>query len=328
MLRGRKLGVVVGLIFLVGFGSLLAEFTQAQARYPTRPIQLVVPWAAGGGTDRVARMVATLLEKELGQPVNVVNRTGGGGAIGHTAMATARPDGYTIGMATVEITMMHWLGLAQVTVNDMEAVAQVNFDPAGVTVRQDAPWQTLQDLLEDAKRNPGRYRASGTARGGIWDVARAGMLLTLGLPENTIPWVPSEGAAPALQELVAGGIQISFASLPENRSMIDAGRVRPLAVMADERDAIFPNTPTLKELGIDWTLGAWRGIVAPKGTPPEIVQVLEAALAKIVRSDEYVEFMKNNGFGIVWRDSKAFGDFMRESDRIMGEIMREVGLAR
>jgi hypothetical protein len=119
----------------------------AEIDYPEGPIELIVPWAAGGGTDAVARIVAELLSDELGETVNVVNRTGGGGAVGHSAIATGTPDGHTIGMATVEITMMHWMGLAEVTIDDMEPVGQVNLDPAGVTVRDDAEWQDINELI-------------------------------------------------------------------------------------------------------------------------------------------------------------------------------------
>ncbi len=147
---------------------------QPTERFPTRPVTLICPWAAGGGTDRVARMVASLLEKDFGQPVNVVNRTGGGGAVGHTAGATADPDGYTFTIVTVEITMMHWMGLAQVGPKDFAPIAQVNFDPAAVQVRADAKWNTVRELLDDVKANPGRYKASGTGKGGIWDVPGPG----------------------------------------------------------------------------------------------------------------------------------------------------------
>src|SRR5512139_4021935 len=121
----------IGLV-LVALGlGLLPTLAEAQAKYPARPIQFICPWGAGGGTDRVARMLAVLLEKDLGQPVTVVNVTGGGGAVGHTAGSTAAPDGQTITLMTVEIVMMHWMGLAKVTYSDFKPVALVNFDPAG-----------------------------------------------------------------------------------------------------------------------------------------------------------------------------------------------------
>jgi tripartite-type tricarboxylate transporter receptor subunit TctC len=308
--------------------ALLVGAAPAAAAYPERPITLVCPWAAGGGTDAVARILAIVLEKDLGQAVSVVNRTGGGGAVGHTAGATARPDGYTITIATVEITMMHWMGLAQVDHKAYEPVSLVNFDPAGVSVRQDAPWKSIKELQDHVKANPGKLKASGTGPGGIWDVARAGWLKALGLPHTAVPWVPSQGAAPALQELVAGGVDICTCSLPEAASLIEAGKVRPLAIMADKRDAKFPNTPTLKESGVDWTIGAWRGIVAPKGTPPEIVGRLEQAIKKAVESKEFVDFMNSRGFGIMYRPAREFGAFMAEGDASMGRLMKEVGLAK
>lgn len=294
---------------------------------PERPVTFICPWAAGGGTDRVARTVATLLERRFGQPFNVVNRTGGSGAVGHTAGATAEPDGHTITIVTVEIAMMHWLGLTEVSPQDFAPAAQVNFDPAGVQVRADAPWNTLQELLDDARANPGQYKASGTGQGGIWHVALAGMLKTAGLPVDAIPWVPSEGAAPALQELVAGGVDVVTASLPEGGALIEAGQVKPLAIMAEERSPQFPDVPTLKELGIDWVMGAWRGIALPKDTETHIVAAYEQAMADVVQADEFVEFMQNNGFGIMWRNAQDFAAFMAEQDELMGALMKDLGLA-
>jgi len=153
-------GIVVAVMCLV----VLSGLSEAQTKYPSRPIKFICPWGAGGGTDRVARMLAVLLEKDLGQPVTVVNRTGGGGAVGHTAGSTAAPDGQTITIVTVEITMMHWMGLAKVTYSDFKPVALVNVDPAGVNVKADAPWNTLKELLDYAKANPGKLKASGTGK--------------------------------------------------------------------------------------------------------------------------------------------------------------------
>jgi tripartite-type tricarboxylate transporter receptor subunit TctC len=118
---------------------------------------------AGGGTDGVSRIIATLLKTDLGVPVNKVNRTGGSGAVGHTAMATAKPDGYTIGMPTVEITMMQWMGLTKITYKDMPPVAMVNFDPAGINVRTDSPWRVYYDLETYVRNNPGKLKDSGVS---------------------------------------------------------------------------------------------------------------------------------------------------------------------
>jgi tripartite-type tricarboxylate transporter receptor subunit TctC len=294
--------------------------------FPSRPIELIVPWAAGGGTDSVARFLGTQLAERLDTQVNVVNRTGGGGVVGHSAIATARPDGTTIGLATVEITMMHWQGLTDLTHEQLSPIALVNSDAAGVTVRADSPFADVTQLLAAAGQ-PGAATASGTGRGGIWDLARAGLLLEASLAPDAIRWVPSEGAAPALQELVAGGVDVSTASLVENQTMIEAGRARALAVMAEERDPNFPDVPTLREQGLEFEMAAWRGIAGPADLPEDVVAELSCHLDGIVHSPAYEEFMGTAGFGIVWRDAAGFREYLVAQDAEKGEIMRAAGLA-
>jgi tripartite-type tricarboxylate transporter receptor subunit TctC len=300
----------------------------AAAWAPNRPVQLICAWAAGGGTDRIARMVGILLEKEIGQPVTVVNRTGGSGAVGHTAGATAAPDGHTITIVTVELDMMHWMGLTPLTYKEFTPIALVNIDAAGVQVAQDAPWKNLKELLDYVKANPGKAKASGTGRGGIWDLARAGMLKTAGIPGDAMPWVPSTGAATGLQELAAGGVQVVTASLVEGRSLIEAKKVRALANMADARDPVFPDVPTLKEQGLNWTMGAWRGFALPKGTSAEIQGYYEKAMDKVVKSKEFVDFMKGGPFGILYKPAKEFATFLAEQDATFGVLMKEAGIAK
>jgi tripartite-type tricarboxylate transporter receptor subunit TctC len=301
----------------------------AYAAYPERPLTLIVPWGAGGGTDATARIVASLLEKEIGQPINVVNRTGGSGVVGHSAIAEAAPDGYTLGIATVEIGMMHWQGLTELTSEDYTPLALVNEDPAAVTVRADAPWADLGALIEEIKANPGKLKASGTGQGGIWHLAIAGLLSKLGLDPAAVVWVPSEGAAPGLQDLVAGGVDIVPASIPEARSLLEAGRVKSLAVMSSERNPAFPDVPTTEEtVGAAWNIGAWRGIVGPKGLPEEVSSVLIPALEKVYNSAEYKDFMGGRGFGMRWAAGDEFAAFMKESDTNLGNVMKEVGLAK
>jgi tripartite-type tricarboxylate transporter receptor subunit TctC len=298
------------------------------AKFPTRPVTLIVPWGAGGGTDQVARIFASVLEKDFGQPVNVVNRTGGGGAVGHVAGSTAEPDGYTLTIVTTEIAMLAHTGTATVKPADFAPLAMVNIDPASVLVRADAKWNSLQELLDDAKANPGKLKASGTGRGGIWDLARAGMLQAAGLPGNAIEWVPSEGAAPALQELAAGGIDVTTNSLPEGATMIEAKKVKPLAYMGDKRDPKYPDVPTLKDLGINFATGSFRGFGLPKATSAEIVAIYESALKKAYDSNEYREFMNSKGFGMEWRDSKGWAQYMDAQFESMGKLMKDVGLAK
>lgn len=313
----------------LGALCLLAVAGVASAAFPDRPITLIVPWAAGGGTDATARIIGTLLEKELGQPVNVVNRTGGSGVVGHSAIAQGAPDGYTIGLITVEIGMMHWQGLTDLTGASYTPIGLVNADPAGVQVAADAPYKNLGELLAAIKANPGKLKASGTGQGGIWHLAIAGMLQDLKIDPSTVPWVPSNGAAPGLQDMVAGGVQIAPVSLPEARSLIDAGKVKSLAVMADKPAGLYPNVPTLKAAtGSNWTMAAWRGIAAPKGLSPEARDKLVAAIQKIVASKDYNDFMSQRGFGVIYAGPDEFAKFMAKSDTDLGATMKAVGIVK
>lgn len=306
-----------------------AALPAAAQGYPSRPVTLIVPWGAGGGTDATARIVGSLLEKEIGQPVTVVNRTGGNGVVGHAAIASAQPDGYTIGMATVEISMMHWQGLTELSGASYTPLGLVNADPAGVQVRADAPYKTINDLLAAVKANPGKFKASGTGQGGIWHLAIAGMLRDQKIDPAAVPWVPSNGAAPGLQDMIAGGVEIAPVSLPEARSLIDAGKVKSLVIMNDKPSALYPNVPTLKSAtGSDWTMAAWRGIVAPKGIPAEARDKISAALKKIVASKEYTDFMASRGFGVIYAGPDDFAKFMAKSDAELGATMKAVGIAK
>lgn len=318
---------------LVGGGlaalCIAQALNPAMAAWPERPVTLIVPWSAGGGTDATGRMLGSLLEKELGQPFNVVNRDGGSGVVGHSAIANAKPDGYTIGVVTVEIGMMHWAGLTELTGTDYTPIALYNADAAGVLVRTDSPWESAQDLIDAVKADSGAHKGSGTGQGGIWHLALAGMLDTADISPDAVPWVPSKGAAPALQELVAEGVDVVTSSVVEASALIDAGKVKALAIMNDERIDAFAEVPTLKEAtGIDWQLAAWRGIAGPKDMPEEVTSTLTAALEKVWQSAEFQEFMNGRGFGLVWKPGADFADWMSASDQSLGSVMQAVGLAK
>jgi len=296
--------------------------------YPSRPIQMIVPWGAGGGTDAVGRILASVMQEDLGVPVNVVNRTGGSGVVGHSAIATADPDGYTIGIATVEIAMLHWQGLTDLTFNDYDVLALVNQDPAGLMVPADGEYQTAEALIGAIKDEPaGTFKASGTAQGGIWHIAMAGLLIDQGLAPDRVTWVPSQGSAPAITDMVAGGVDFVTSSLAEGQAMIGAGKVSALATMSDERLNILPDVPTLNEaIGSDWKMAAWRGVFAPKGLPDDVWARLTEAVEKAYNSDEYKEFMEGRGLGMIWATGDDAQDFLSSADASFGEVMKAAGL--
>lgn len=316
------------LFILLLAGTLFSCQPSSEKSFPSSPITYYVPWAAGGMTDLTSRMMATSLQQTLGQPVNVVNRVGGGGVVGHLALAKAKPDGYNLGAVTVEITMLPHMGLTDLTYKDYHLLAlQIN-NAAAVTVQNEAKWQTLQELIDDIKANPGTLQASGTARGGVWDLARIGMLQKVGLDIDAMPWVPSQGSAPALQELVAGGVDVVTASLSEVDAMRKSGLVRVLGVMADERLDRFPEVPTLKEQGIDWSIGGWVAMGVPATTPPDIVAKLDSAVQVAGNAPAYLDALTQAGSTIDFKTGDELARFVAAQDAINKKLMQSAGIAK
>lgn len=295
-------------------------------RYPSRPITLIVPWSPGGSTDLTARALAPILEKDLGVPVQVVNRTGGGGAVGHGAIAQARPDGYTIGIITLEVVLPPWVAQTKISADMFAPISLLVLNPVAVVVRKDAPWRTFQEFVSDLRNNRGRYKASGTAKWGSYDFARLGLLWKLGLKDADLPWVPTQGAAAALQELISGGIHVAFVAIGEASALVKAGEARYLAFMTDKRFPAFPDIPTLKELGVDWTFASFLMAAAPKFTLPSVIDRLDKAFAKAVQDPEFVRFMNNANLVINHLDRKASLAFLQERTQAMNQIVQALEL--
>jgi len=296
--------------------------------YPTKAVTIICPWAPGGGTDQIARFWAAALEREFGKPFVVVNKTGGSGAVGHMAGAHARPDGYTLTLITFELSTMHRMGICPLDYEDFSCILQMNGDAAAILVQADSPWKSLGDLLDHARQNPGTVKMSGTSTGGAWDLARAGLQHAAGVPVESVVWVPTKGAAPSLVELLGGHIDAVCCSVPEASSQIEAGQLRALAVMSEQRLEEFPDVPTAKEQGVDWVAVGWRGLALPKGAPPELIDRLADAGRGIVESDEYRDFMKKGGYSIQIRLKDDFREFLAEQDAIWKQVVEAAGYAQ
>ena len=324
MIRAIRLFIVAALA-AISIG--LAD--RASAAFPERPVTLIVPWAAGGGTDAIARQVAMMLERESKQPVNVVNRTGGSGVVGHTAISSAAPDGYTFGLITLEINQMHWVGLTDLTYEGYTLLALVNQDLAAIHVKTDSPFKTAKELFAHIKANPNKVVASGSGQGGSWHAALAGLMELEGISPQSIRWVPATGAATALTDLAGGGVEFVACSMPEAEALIKAGRIRSLLFMSPKRAANFPDVPTTEEaLGHKWHKGVWRGFAAPKGLPKEIATQYETAIKKVWDSAEFQEFMTKRGFDLIYMDSAKFAEFMKTDNEDNGTTLKSLGLAK
>lgn len=325
----KRIKLITKCLSAIGICTTLLSSLPAFAAYPDRPITMIVPWGAGGAGDSVGRIIGALLEKQLGQPVNVINRTGGNGVVGFQAMASAEPDGYTIGLGTGELGQLHWTGLTKLTYEDYTPIAVVSYDAVALTVKADSPYKNVKELVDYIKANPGALKASGTGFGGMWHLGLVGMLKDAGLPTDAVVWVPSVSGAAGLQELAADGVDVIACTLAETRAMADAGKVRSLVLMGNEKNPVFSSVPLLKdELGLSWTNGAWRGVVAPKNIPPEVEKTLADAMKSVAESEEFKSFMAQRGFGTIYAQQGDFLEIMKQTDKDLGAIMKSVGLAQ
>jgi tripartite-type tricarboxylate transporter receptor subunit TctC len=321
-LRARWRRVIAAVVFTIGLGGCASE-----GRFPNGPILLVCPWAAGGGSDRVARQLATLLEQDLGVPVNVVNVTGGDGVTGHSRGALARADGYTMTLITIEIATLHWRQMTSISSRDFAPIALINRDPAAIFVRSDAPWRTARDLEQAIRSAPGALRGSGTATSGIWHLALAGWLTTVGLRPTDVTWVSIAGSAPSMAELLAGGVDLVACSLAEAQALLESGRIRSLGVMATERAPRFPSVPTFAEQGVDFTMGTLRGVALPRDVPEDRARVIADAVRRVATSDAFRTSLSGAGFTPVYEDSAEFAAALQQTDERLGELLRSPSFA-
>ena len=317
-------------IVLVGLAMVAGITERVHAEYPERPVTIIVPWGAGGGTDTIIRIFAVGFEKEMGVPINVVNRTGGNGVVGHAAIASAKPDGYTLGAGTSEITYFKTMGMADITPANFDLISRLALIPAGVTVKKDSPFQSLQEVLDAVKKEPkDTYSASGSGQGGPWHMAIAGLEKTAGMGTDRIQWIPSKGGAPALQDLVAGGITFFTGSPIEAKTLLAAGEVRQLAIMSEERSPAFPDVPTIKEaVGLDWSLSNWFSLVAPKGLDPKVKAKIVAAAEKAHANAEVQDALAKRGITPLWDGPDKFQSFADGFTITAGDLLKDLGLAK
>ena len=285
--------------------------------FPTKNVEIIVPYAAGGGTDVLARSFADIAEDELGQSISVVNREGGGGAVGMQTGAAATPDGHTVTMVTVELLTLPHADLAQFTYEDFTPVALLNEDPAAVTVRADAPWDTIEEFIAHAQENPG-LQIGNSGTGAIWHLAAAGFEQAIDASFNHIPF---DGAAPAVTALLGGHIDAVSVSPAEVQAQVEAGELKVLAVMAEEEIDSLPGVPTLLDAGYDVAIGTWRGLAVPSETPEEEVAVLEQAFAEAAQDQAFIDVLNEMNLGYRYEDGSGFRSLMSSQDQLFGELI-------
>ncbi|WP_461204998.1 tripartite tricarboxylate transporter substrate binding protein [Clostridium sp. DL1XJH146] len=294
---------------------------EEKAEFPCKPIQIVVPYAAGGGTDAVARAIADSAEKKFCKSIAIVNTIGESGEEGISEGIKSEPDGYTVTMITSELITLPNLGLANFSYEDFIPILQLNADPAALTVRADSPWQTIEEFLQYAKSHPNEVKTGNSGMGAIWNLAAKNI-------ENEtqvqLTHVPFDGGAPAAIALLGGDIDVVTISPAEVIYHVNNDKLKILGVMADERLDSLPDVPTFKEEGVDLSIGTWRGLAVPKGTPDEVVKILEDGFTKAAEDPEFKEILEKLNLGYKVSNSNDFRETIKEYDEFIKELVKKI----
>src|SRR5512139_3505176 len=274
------------------------------AEFPTKEVQIIIPWAAGGATDLIFRALAATTGKYFGKAVVVINRPGGGGAVGYTEAAQAKPDGYTLVSAVTPLTILPHQVTTAFTYKNFDAIINVVDDPSMFLVRSDAPWKSLQEFLDYAKKNPNMITVGNSGAGGGVHLVALAFERAAGVKFNHIPFA---GGGPSVTAILGGHVNAVSVSPPEGISQVQAKKLKIIALFAQQRFAMFPDVPTVKEQGIDFAMGMWRGLAGPQGTPPEVVRILHEAFKKGMEDPILVKNAKDMAVNLSYMGPEDFG---------------------
>jgi len=311
------------LFFLVTITLLIMGLTSAGAAYPDRPIKMIVPWAAGGDTDAICRVIAASMEKNLGKPVVIVNITGASGTVGAREAKKAAPDGYTILSVHDFIHTTLHTGVADLSYKDFEPVCLLTSTPSVFAAYGKAPWKSMKELIEDAKKRPEQITVGATL-GSTSHFFPAMIAQAAGIKWK---YVSYEGTAPRMTALLGGHVLVGETNLTQ-LDKVKAGQLKMFAIATAKRLPEIPDVPTLKELGIDIVYAVNRGIVAPKGTPEAVLAKLEEACAKASKDPAVMDSMKKQGTFVEFLDRKAYADFLQKNDKINADLAQALGYKR
>jgi tripartite-type tricarboxylate transporter receptor subunit TctC len=308
--------------------AVLAFASAAHADdYPTRPIKLIVPFAPGGGNDTVARLVGEGLTAELAQPVVIDNRPGAGGIIGAEAVARAAPDGYTLflgGVGSHAINPNLHAHLSYDPIKDFAPITLVASAPLVLVVHPSVPANSVRELIALAKAQPGRLNYASNGNGSSSHLAAVMFASMTGID---IVHVPYKGLSPALADLIGGQVQLMFSSVVAIVPQVKAGKLRALAISSKDRLSLLPELPTIAESGVaGYQSSSWYGILAPAGTPPAIVNRLNAALVKVIAQSAFREALAREGADPVGNSPEAFGAFIAAEKQRLGDVIRQAKL--
>ena len=320
----RRLSTFVRLAEVTGLAVLAATLASPAAAqgYPTKPIELSVPFAPGGTTDIVARVISEPLGKALGQPVIVINRAGGGGIVGAAETARAAPDGYKLGVATVSSTAANPAINPKTPydpINDFTPITNIAATPNIIAVNPKFPAKNYAEFVAELKKNPGKYSYASSGTGGIGHLL---MELYKNLTNTFVTHIPYRGAGPALNDVVAGQVAIMFDNIPSALPFIKSGQLVPIVVSAPQRLKDLPNVPTFKEVGLEpVNRMAYYGILGPKNLPKEVVDKVAAAVKKSVEDPVVRKRIEDTGSLIVANTPEQFAAQIKAEFEVYKQVV-------
>ena len=312
----RKLAVLLGAVAALGASASFAA-------YPERPVRLIVPWAAGGDTDNIFRPFAPLLQKQLGETVVIANVGGASGTKGAKEAKDSPADGYTLYAVHDYIHSTYYAGVADVKYTDFEPICLISSTASVLTASPKTPWSDWKALLADAKARPGQISVGAT-------LASTSHFFPAMIEQATVikfKYVSYEGLAPRMNAILGGHIYLTDSNLTQ-KCKVEAGQLRFLAIATEQRSPEMPNVPTLKELGVNVVFDVNRGLMAPKGTPADVIAKLESACAAAAKEPAFAAAMKLQGTDVRYLPRAEYAKWLKQNDDLNRNLARDLGLLK
>ena len=311
---------------ILAVGAMVGT-ASAQESYPTRTITIVVAFPPGGLADNTARPVAAAMERLLKQPVVVANKPGAAGAVGNQVVATGKPDGYTLLMALVSVSVLPEVDKLfarppTYTRDQLTGIARINADPSMLVVRADMPWKTTKDLVEDAKKRPNEIVFSSS---GLYGAAHVPIEMFMHAAGIRMRHLPTTGGGPMMNAILGGHSQVTMTPASLAVAQVKAGKLRFLAHTGTAPVAAYPDVPSFKSLGYDVEYTAWAGLVAPKATPPHVIKILRDAVRQAVKEPEVVNSHAKLETPIAYMDADEFNAWWAKDAARLAEVVRMIG---
>ena len=290
----------------------------AQEKFPSRPIQFIIPWAAGGGGTINAQALQPNFEKAIGGPVQIVNKPGGAGTIAWNFVANSPPDGYTTGIVNPSTVVTLYTTKTGVPLDRFDPIAYTVYIPAGVVVRAESPWKTFKEFIDHAKANPGNVQMANSGHAAMYHIGIVGIEMAMGVKFTHVPF---KGTGPCITALLGGHVDGSLNEISTLLPYVESKKFRILAVCSPARSPAVPDAPTFKEFGFDLDVGTWYAYVAAKGTPQDRLKKLQDAFQAAVEAKEFKSLYQKQGGSAIFKGPEALMAYFKDQDLLWKKII-------